>query len=297
MPTADHPETILYNYLTNPRVSVPRWYLEGSAVFMETWMSGGLGRAQSGYDEMVFRAMVRDDAHFYDPLGLVAEGTAIDFQVGVNAYLYGTRFISYMAYQYSPEQVLAWMQRIEGSERYYSARFEQVFGLPLEDAWQDWIEWEHFFQEANLESVRRVPITPLDYVAERSLGSVSRAYVDPNTNTIVGAARYPGVLAKIARLHRETGMLVDPHTAIGVAAGRACRGDRGVPMVALATADAAKFPDAIERATGVRPALPGRLADLFERPEHCHDLPNDLAAVQALIRQTAGNLRLGKGAA
>ncbi len=103
--------------------------------------------------------------------------------------------------------------------------------------------------------------------------------------------------AEIARLHRETGMLVDPHTAIGVAAGRACRGDRGVPMVALATADAAKFPDAIERATGVRPALPGRLADLFERPEHCHDLPNDLAAVQALIRQTAGNLRLGKGAA
>ena len=47
----------------------PRWYLEGSAVFMETWMGGGVGRAQGGYDEMVFRAMVRDDAHFYDPLG------------------------------------------------------------------------------------------------------------------------------------------------------------------------------------------------------------------------------------
>ncbi|MFQ5958051.1 MAG: threonine synthase [Alphaproteobacteria bacterium] len=103
--------------------------------------------------------------------------------------------------------------------------------------------------------------------------------------------------AEIARIHRETGMLVDPHTAIGVAAGRACRGDRGTPMVALATADAAKFPDAVERATGVRPALPPRLADLFERPECQHDLPNDLAAVQALIRETTGHRRLGKGAA
>ena len=89
----DHPETILYSYLVTPRVSVPRWYLEGSAVFMETWMSGGLGRAQGAYDEMVFRSMVRDEAHFYSPLGLVSEGTHVDFQVGVNAYLYGTRFI------------------------------------------------------------------------------------------------------------------------------------------------------------------------------------------------------------
>ena len=73
---------------------MPRWYLEGSAVFMETWMAGGLGRAQGGYDEMVFRAMVRDNARFFDPLGLESEGTRIDFQVGVNAYLYGTRFMT-----------------------------------------------------------------------------------------------------------------------------------------------------------------------------------------------------------
>ncbi len=65
-----HPETLLYSYLTIPRFTAPRWYLEGSAVFIETWMGGGLGRAQGGYDEMVFRAMVRDDAHFFDPLGL-----------------------------------------------------------------------------------------------------------------------------------------------------------------------------------------------------------------------------------
>ena len=52
-------------------------------MFVDTWMAGGIGRAQSGWDEMVFRAMTRDDARFYDPLGLVAEGTKIDFQVQV----------------------------------------------------------------------------------------------------------------------------------------------------------------------------------------------------------------------
>ena len=63
-PISDHPETILYTYLSQPRTNAPRWWLEGVAVFMETWMGGGLGRAQGGYDEMVFRAMVRDNAPF-----------------------------------------------------------------------------------------------------------------------------------------------------------------------------------------------------------------------------------------
>ena len=56
-------------------------------------------------------------------------------------------------------------------------------------------------------------------------------------------------------------------------------------MVALATAHAAKFPEAVERATGVRPALPARLADLFERPERMEVVANDLATVEALIRR------------
>ena len=60
-------------------------------------MDGGLGRAQGGYDEMVFRAMVKDGAHIYDPLGLVSEGTKIDFQLQINAYLYGTRFMTWLA--------------------------------------------------------------------------------------------------------------------------------------------------------------------------------------------------------
>ncbi len=118
-----HPESILYNYLATPRLSAPRWYQEGSATFVETWMSGGVGRAQGAYDEMVFRSMVRDDAHFYSNLGIVAEGSSIDFQGMVNAYLYGTRFMSYLALQYSPEILVEWLKRGEDSERYYAKQF------------------------------------------------------------------------------------------------------------------------------------------------------------------------------
>ncbi len=98
-------------------------------------------------------------------------------------------------------------------------------------------------------------------------------------------------LAEIGRLYRETGELIDPHSAIGIAAARAqwdsAGGDPGLSVVALATAHPAKFPDAVEGACGVRPALPPRLADLLERAEHYDVLPNDLAAVQAAIRKAS----------
>jgi threonine synthase len=91
----------------------------------------------------------------------------------------------------------------------------------------------------------------------------------------------------IRQIYQETGELLDPHSAIGVAAGRACRRDETTPMVALATAHAAKFPDAVEAATGIRPALPERLGDLFERPERYDVLPNDLEVVKDYVRQVA----------
>ena len=87
-------------------------------------------------------------------------------------------------------------------------------------------------------------------------------------------------------IRAETGMVVDPHTAIGIVAGQvAGRRDEGGVTVSLATAHPAKFPDAVETAIGHRPALPTRLADLFERPERSLEVPNDTRAVQALVRE------------
>ena len=92
-------------------------------------------------------------------------------------------------------------------------------------------------------------------------------------------------LQEIARMRGETGMFVDPHTATGTAAARLLGGPNGPagPMVTLATAHPAKFPDAVEQATGTRPALPPHLADLFDREERTQTVANDLATVQALV--------------
>jgi threonine synthase len=89
----------------------------------------------------------------------------------------------------------------------------------------------------------------------------------------------------IAETHAQTGMLIDPHTAVAVGAARAelAANPGTAPMVAFACAHPAKFPDAVERATGIRPALPTALADLFDRPERITVLPNDVRTVTTFI--------------
>ncbi len=99
-----------------------------------------------------------------------------------------------------------------------------------------------------------------------------------------GRASEAETKAAIRRFHAETGEVLCPHTAIGVHVAEPYLGT--VPMITLATAHPAKFPDAVEAATGARPALPHRLADLFDRPERVTRLPNDLAALEDHIRAT-----------
>ena len=94
----------------------------------------------------------------------------------------------------------------------------------------------------------------------------------------------PATSTMMAAVLKATGELVDPHTAVGLAAAMACRGDPSVPMVTLSTAHPAKFPDAVEAATGRRPELPPFLADLHDRPERYDILPNDLDALRSHIR-------------
>jgi hypothetical protein len=205
LPVTEQPESIGYFYLTTPRVAAPRWYQEGIATFMDTWMAGGLGRAQGGYDEMVFRAMVKDNARFYDPLGLASEGTKIDFQLQVNSYLYGTRFITWLARAYSPEQVIEWVARHEGSRAYYATQFRSVFATSIEEAWARWIADERAFQQKNLAEIRKYPLTPYTDLTPRALGSVSRAYYDPASRTIYAGLNYPGVVSHLGAIAEDSG--------------------------------------------------------------------------------------------
>ncbi|MCW1382575.1 threonine synthase [Novosphingobium sp. KCTC 2891] len=96
-------------------------------------------------------------------------------------------------------------------------------------------------------------------------------------------------MAKAMRWAYEAcGEVLDPHTAIGLHAARAAKDlPADVPVVTLATAHPAKFVDAVERATGVRPPLPARVGDLFEREEACSRLPGDYDAVTAFVAERA----------
>jgi threonine synthase len=93
--------------------------------------------------------------------------------------------------------------------------------------------------------------------------------------------------ATIRSTFAETGEVLCPHSAVGVKVAADHLGT--TPMITLATAHPAKFPDAVEAAMGARPALPDRMADLFDRDERVTRMPNDLAALQAHIREGIAN--------
>ncbi len=95
--------------------------------------------------------------------------------------------------------------------------------------------------------------------------------------------------AEMASVWRTRNRLIDPHTAIGLVAARR-RKRANVPMVALATAHAAKFPDAVEAATGIRPSLPPHLAHLMTAPERFETIAGDLAALRARLSAFAGGV-------
>jgi threonine synthase len=92
----------------------------------------------------------------------------------------------------------------------------------------------------------------------------------------------------IADVYQHHGILLDPHTAVGVKAARDCNKESSVPMVTLATAHPAKFSDAITAAGIPSPPLPAHLADLFDREERCTVLGNDLQAVTDFLRSHIG---------
>ncbi len=98
-----------------------------------------------------------------------------------------------------------------------------------------------------------------------------------------GRASEEETSATIKATHAATGEVLCPHSAVGVKVASEHVGP--VPMVTLATAHPAKFPDAVEAATGIRPPLPNRMSDLYERAERQTPVENDLGALQSLIRE------------
>jgi threonine synthase len=101
-----------------------------------------------------------------------------------------------------------------------------------------------------------------------------------------GACGEAETLAMIASTRKATGETIDPHTAVAVHVAR--RATSNAPIVVASTAHPAKFPDAVEKATGERPRLPAFLADLHDRPERMTEMPNDIAQLKAFVAARAG---------
>jgi threonine synthase len=90
-------------------------------------------------------------------------------------------------------------------------------------------------------------------------------------------------IARVARHNHDGGRLIDPHTAVGIAAAARVAADVQGPVVVVSTAHPAKFPDAVARAAGRAAPLPPRLKDLYEREERMSVLPNDPTAIRSFI--------------
>ena len=202
---SSQPISALWSYLSVPRWYAPRWYHEGIACFMETWLGGGVGRALGGYDEMYFRSIIHGGEPLFSVVGLETEGSTMDFQVGANAYLYGTRFVNYMVGQYGYENVIRFYNRTADSKTFFGNQFKQVFGRPLRQVWNEWKVEEKKHQETNLAAIREYPVTETVPLTKDPLGSVSPFVYDPGTGKAYAAMNAPGDFAHITEIDLNTG--------------------------------------------------------------------------------------------
>ena len=186
------PISALWSYLSVPRWYAPRWYHEGIACFMETWLGGGVGRALGGYDEMYFRSIINGGEKLFSVVGLETEGSTMDFQVGANAYLYGTRFVNYLTKTYGYDKMIQFYNRTADSKTFFGSQFKKVYGQSLRKVWNDWKIDEKKHQEENLAAIRQYPVTETKPLTTEPLGSVSPFVYDPNTGKAYAAMNAPG---------------------------------------------------------------------------------------------------------
>ena len=204
VPDSEYPLSSLWSYLGAPRWYAPRWYHEGIACFMETWLGDGVGRALGGYDETYFRTHVRDGAKLYSVVGLETEGKTSDFQQGATSYLYGTRFINYLVLTYGYDKVIRFYNRTEDSETSYVRQFGKTFGKGLRETWEEWMEYERIHQQQNLDRIAEYPLTELHRITEKNLGAMSPMIIDDSSRIAYAAVNYPGELPHIAAISLDS---------------------------------------------------------------------------------------------
>ena len=194
---SEYPLSAIWSYLDIPRWYVPRWYDEGIACFMETWLAGGAGRALGGYDETYFRTQISGDRKLFSVVGLETEGKTSDFQQGATSYLYGTRFVNYLVYAYGYEKMIQFFNHTEDSHASYIRQFKKVYGKNLPTVWSEWQEYETQHQQDNLDRINEYPLTETDILIDRNLGATSPMIIDEDAQMAYVAVNHPGDFAQI----------------------------------------------------------------------------------------------------
>jgi hypothetical protein len=202
-PLSDYPLSIPFSVLANSNRYTPLWLQEGIAVFTETWVNGGYGRALSSFDEMVFRTRTHEGLPLYSfkQIEAVQEN---DFHLQTTSYLYGTRFISWLALHYGPERIKEWI--VAPSLFCFENRFRDCFGTSLDQAWTSFCADEHSHQTENIRAVKKYPLTS-DTPLSPPQGWVSQAYPDRSGRFLIFATHRPHELACIKRLDRNRSTL------------------------------------------------------------------------------------------
>ena len=200
VPDSRYPFSALWGYFDAPRWYAPRWFHEGIACFLETWLGDGAGRALGGYDEAYFRTQVKEGKELYSVVGLETEGTTSDFQQGATSYLYGTRFVNYLVLQYGYDKLVEFYNRTDDSRTFYAKQFEKVYGKGLRQAWDEWRSYEERHQKENLAGIAEYPLTQTVKVTDRCLGSMSPLILDKDAGVAYAAVNHPGDFARVVRI-------------------------------------------------------------------------------------------------
>lgn len=197
-PDKSQPLTIGFSLLTNNSRYTPRWYQEAMAVFIETWFSGGYGRILGNFDEMYFRTLVYEGREFPNDAELEQILTHKSIFLETLFYTYGARFIAHLSNDYGVDKLLKWYST-EPTEFYpgFKRKFEKIFGIDFDLAWDNFIKDETTFQKQNIELLNKYPLTKTKRLSDKSFGWVTQSFFDKRSNSVLFGYHRAGELAEL----------------------------------------------------------------------------------------------------
>jgi hypothetical protein len=204
-PEKTQPFTSIYSILGNFTRYTPRWYQEGIAVFMETWLSGGYGRTLGSFDEMYFRSLILENKKFPSHWDIETTLTHKSIFLENNYYFYGTRLVSYLAINYGVNKVIDWFKTYPNQNLIgFIGKFNEVFNRDFYDVWGEFALAEKKFQEQNIELLKSSKLTEVDKLSKNNFGWITQPYYDPQTLSIIFGYHRSGHLATVQKFHLLT---------------------------------------------------------------------------------------------